>query len=384
MSRKRFGSALALILCGALLSGCWDRIEINDEAFVVGTAIDRVEQGYQASVLIPLPGNIGGPAGGEGSGKRPFTVQSEIGSTPREAFDKMQRKLSRRLSLAHRRVLLFGEDVVKDNVEPLMDSNVRISEARLNTLVAVTRGKAVELLGAEEQLERFPVEAMREILQSEATIRILLKDIVYQLNAPGLEAMFPYLEIVEGKTGQEKTEEIRAAGYVITKQGKSVGILQGEQAEVMRFFVGRFRPFKQTIQTDSGAITLYVSGATKEIKPYLKGNQIHFKIRVNLQANIVEDFTQQESFSFFEKVWSRKFHSDIVQMLDTLQQKQSDVIGFGQMLRRKYPMEWKTKWEPVWPDVFSKAHMEVEVKTNIDRVGMIRQNLLTEEDENEG
>src|SRR5690606_41119568 len=60
-----------------LLTGCWDRQEINDVAFVLGKAIDREKDGYRVSVVIPLPGNMGGPSGGSGSGgKKPYTVQS--------------------------------------------------------------------------------------------------------------------------------------------------------------------------------------------------------------------------------------------------------------------------------------------------------------------
>ena len=63
-----------------VLSGCWDRREINDVAFVLASSIDKENDLYRVSILIPLPGNMGGGGGGGGGtgGVEPYTIETEV------------------------------------------------------------------------------------------------------------------------------------------------------------------------------------------------------------------------------------------------------------------------------------------------------------------
>lgn len=37
----KYRAVIALLLCTTFISGCWDRKEINDVAFVIGIAVDK-------------------------------------------------------------------------------------------------------------------------------------------------------------------------------------------------------------------------------------------------------------------------------------------------------------------------------------------------------
>jgi Ger(x)C family germination protein len=380
---RRLINIVPFVLCIILLCGCWDRHEINDIAFVLGAAVDREKDGYRVSVVIPLTGNLSGPVGGGGaSGKKPYTIQSEVGVSPHEALDKLQLQLSRKLYFAHSRLVLVGEDVMKEGIEPFMDSALRISETRLTTLIATTKGKAIDLLSTDVKLERFPVEAMREILESDASIHVSLKDIVLEMNTTGSDAMLPYLELVTKNKAKEKSEEIRATGYVLTKGGKEVAVIQGDEANGIRLLKGHFKPFSDTITTDSGVASIIFNNSKLEIKPYLKGNEIHFNINVYVQGNLTEDIGAKDTFSdipMIEKILKHRLESQIKQLIVTSTHKKSDIIGFGHILNRYYPKNWESKWEPEWDDMFSMCHFHVSVSATVFGVGMIRENLVIRE-----
>lgn len=57
-----------LLLCSILLGGCWDRREVNDVAFVMGTGLDKEGDQYRVTMQIALPGQLGssGSTGGGG------------------------------------------------------------------------------------------------------------------------------------------------------------------------------------------------------------------------------------------------------------------------------------------------------------------------------
>lgn len=63
MKKTIYKCVLPLLIC-ILLTGCWDRTEINDIAFVVSSAIDKKKDQYRVAMQIPLVGQLGGQTGG--------------------------------------------------------------------------------------------------------------------------------------------------------------------------------------------------------------------------------------------------------------------------------------------------------------------------------
>ncbi|UJF34245.1 hypothetical protein L0M14_03155 [Paenibacillus hexagrammi] len=109
-----------------LLTGCWDRIETNDVAFVLSSSVDLEDDGkYRVSYLVPLPGSMGGASGGGGgtSGNNSYYIDSETGATMREATSKLQKRMSRKLFLSHRRTIIIGEEMAKRELARCLTSS---------------------------------------------------------------------------------------------------------------------------------------------------------------------------------------------------------------------------------------------------------------------
>ncbi len=125
-----------LMLILVSLTGCWDRTEINDLAFILTTAVDLEEDGsIRYSVLLPLPGSMGGPTGGGGgtAGNTTYYIDSAVGDTIRSAQAKLQKRMSRRMFLAHRRTLVVGEEYAKKGIREIFDATARTAESRMST-----------------------------------------------------------------------------------------------------------------------------------------------------------------------------------------------------------------------------------------------------------
>ena len=58
------------------MTGCWDRIEINDVAIIIATAIDLEDDMYRVTVQLPLPWPIGDVNGGGGEPGAKKTITS--------------------------------------------------------------------------------------------------------------------------------------------------------------------------------------------------------------------------------------------------------------------------------------------------------------------
>lgn len=116
----KYRAVISLILCTSLLTGCWDREEINDVAFVIGIAVDKEGEDYRSSLQIALPGQSGasGSEGGGGgtSGDKPWFILSNTARTLRGTSLEGQKSLSRRIYYAHRRTILIGEELAREGL----------------------------------------------------------------------------------------------------------------------------------------------------------------------------------------------------------------------------------------------------------------------------
>lgn len=166
---KRVCSLLALILLLGLTStSCWDRIELEDVAWVQAMGFDTGIDGYLATTMqIGIPHSLRGStaAGGSGGGPEFLTITIHSRSAL-EALDLASANLGRRISLVHTQAFLFGEELARGDVRGLAGAMDRYREIRGTTLIAVVRGRAEDLLRLNTSpLEISPSRFVQTLLQ---------------------------------------------------------------------------------------------------------------------------------------------------------------------------------------------------------------------------
>ena len=67
---------LLLLIASTLLTGCWNRRELNEIAIAVGLGLDTDGDGYLVSVQVVNPGEV---ANGKGGGQSPATLYKATG-----------------------------------------------------------------------------------------------------------------------------------------------------------------------------------------------------------------------------------------------------------------------------------------------------------------
>ena len=178
---KRIVRTFLAVHLAFLTTGCWDRIEINDLAIVLATAVDQEQNGLiRFSALISLPGNMSGITGGGGGsgGNQSYYVDSEVGRTAREATSKLQMRTERRFTFSHRRILIVGEELARESgIQSLFETLPRLHDTRLTTHMIIAKGKGYDLLNATPHFERFSSEVIRELSQSPESLHIEMKHI---------------------------------------------------------------------------------------------------------------------------------------------------------------------------------------------------------------
>lgn len=388
--RLRARTAVPLLVL-LLTTGCWDRTEVNDIAIVMAAAIDKDKEGYRVSVMIPLVGNMGGASGGGGGsgGDRPYTIDSDTGRTIREAGDRLQARMSRRLFYGHRKVLLVGEELAKENIPDTLDIAARLAENRLTSFMAVTKGNAYEMLNAAPKLERFPAEALRELLKSDGMIKIQVKDAAHQLNEKGKDAILPYVEVVKSKGSHKPNEEIQLSGFAYTREGKMIGVTREDETIGIRWLSrSSFKPYLETVETDNGLVSVTIRRGKCTIKPYLSGGSLQYRVEAVGEGTILEamdnkEYEHKNSVELLEQRLESKIAEEIKAVERLVKERRTDIPGFGLLLSRAYPALWKREWSSKWPAALEDAQLHAKVNIVINRTGMFSKNIGLKEHQNE-
>ncbi|MFD2613796.1 Ger(x)C family spore germination protein [Paenibacillus gansuensis] len=372
------------LLSMILLTGCWDRREINDVGFVLATAIDLEKNNqYRVSLQVALPGQMGGESGGGGGtgGDKSYYIDSATGKTVGDAMNSLQKRMSRFLTTSHVRVYVIGEDLAKKGVKELFSSLGRGTEYRLNAYMMVAKGKAYDLLGAQPKFERFPAEALRELAK---TSNMTVKDLANSMALEGSDAVMPYMGVEESQKGDKPSKEIALMGYALFDNGHMSGLLQGENLSGFNFMLHKKMGFMTLELAKQDSLDVFLTGGTVRILPKLSGNNVSFDIRITAAASIVEtmsmrDLTLPVNTHAFEKKLSEKLQASITGTLHNLQKSDSDAIGFGEVISRELPGKWKNisgQWKK---DYFQQAAFHVQVDSNITRAGLISENIAKKE-----
>ena len=84
-----------------MTSGCWDRIEVEERAYVLGLAMDLPENEgkRKISIAIPVVQESGAEGSGNGGGSVPLTILSSTASTVLDGLVPLQNKLNKELFL---------------------------------------------------------------------------------------------------------------------------------------------------------------------------------------------------------------------------------------------------------------------------------------------
>jgi len=167
--RRRVVKGLLVVCCILILSGCWDRREIEERTSVVALAVDKHEQGIQVTIQVPIPIKIVGSGGGGGGDGGQGAVQlfTSSGQDLTDAFKNVQKQLNNELDLGQMQLVVISEALARDGLEDITDALQRMHQVRRRLWPVVVEGKAEKALVVGPQLEQIPAFYLIDMLQND-------------------------------------------------------------------------------------------------------------------------------------------------------------------------------------------------------------------------
>lgn len=415
--KKLVSVLLLLIFFPVILTGCWDRRELEDQAFVIAIGVDKGKNKLlRVTFRIGVPSKTGlgqsggGGGGGEGSIAKNASLLTtvEAPSIP-AAVILAQGYINRDLSLLHTKGIIFGEAFAKEGVGHTLGFLARYRELRRNIFTGVCKGHAYELLESNApDLEKsfakwwegvkmmsasqstHPGTLLHEFLSDiervdkEATmIYFATNDQAEKGNAGKLKAPPSFLK---GELGVKAGEIPRAGGNPVEFMGTAVfkgdrldHILNLTETRSLQMLTGDFKRTFYVIPVPNkkgNYITIELKqGSPPNKKISFKGSEVSIDETLLLEGDLMSLRTDVDYASNpvkmrqLDRIMEKNIEIRLKQLVEKEQKRGIDIVGYGAQAKKYFltDPEWK---HFDWPEQFKKAKINIKVNFAIRRTGM--------------
>ncbi|MGF7186266.1 spore germination protein KC [Desulfitispora alkaliphila] len=388
-----------LLITFIFITGCWNKVELSERALVMGTGIDKGEDGtVKVTIQVLQPIKKGIPAAGIGgeATDNAVWVTTSTGETLFDAVRNFGMQSGRKLFFQYNEIIVIGEEVAREGILPLLDFFARDHELRLNQQVLIAEGEAVDVLNATHQLEIVPANAIRDLAMGKdaigTTVSVTLFDLTGMLANKSTSPVATRIELFESteSEGNEETEQngegeqtnkkLRVTGAAVFREDKLVGFFDKPETRGLNWILGEV---VQGIIVASSPlnpqekVSIEIIRAGGTITPEFKDGDFSITVMVDMEGTLGEqqsrvNLTEEQRWTSLEKRTEAVIENEIKAALEKAQKEyKTDIFGFGDAIYRNYPTQWR-EIEDNWEEVFSQMDVNIEVNAKLRRSGITR------------
>lgn len=391
LGKKR---VMAIILgLAILMTGCWDRTELNELAITSATGIDWENGEWSVSYQVVIPSAISAAvsAVGGGAAKLPVIVYSTKGKTIREAVSRSSLESPRKLFFSHNRVVVVSEQAARQGLNPLIDVYFRNADSRETVIVLITQGKAREILEQLMQIQIIPGDGILETMREEAEALSALPyvrmfDIAMSLVSPAKSAVLPEI-LVSGSPGVTSadslnhtslTSKLRLGRLAVLKQDKLIGWLSRDEALGVAFIRNQVKSTDMSFSCNATekeeSSTFRLAHTSTKLTPMKVNDQFVMKVDIKgegvlMETNCNVELYKPEVIAQMEKQLQEKIKETVLTSWNATRKLKTDVVGFADVIYHKYPKEWK-QLSKNWPATFEQIEIKPQVNITVTRMGL--------------
>lgn len=377
-----------------LLTGCWDSRELTDIGFVVAMAIDKGEtKNIRVTVQIVNPINVSSTQGGGSPAPLPPTTYSAEGNNVFDATRVLSRKLSRQLHYGHAVVLLVGEELATtQGIKKLFDGIERDSEFRPSATMVIARGTTgEEIIKQRTSLDNSPaIKIKKMVAETEKAFGENIDEKIYQviqaIVSSGKEPTITGIQF----DSTNKEDKLMANGIATFKDGKLMKWLDGNESRGFLWVLGRVNSTLLTMDWNGQPHTIGIENIRTKSSfhsSFDKSGKPIIEVKIGADANIGEvdvpiDVTNPRLFLQIERLYMQAVHDEAVATIKLMQQQKSDIFGFGEVVHRDHPKQWRTLKRD-WNDVtFPTIEVKVKVEAYLRNTGLRNRTIMESIDNN--
>lgn len=351
---------LALVL---LLTGCWNRRELNELAIAVGMGIDKQGDQFRVSLQVVDPGKASAKKGAGGGA--PATLYTEEADTIFEAIRKITTISPRRMYFSHLRICVIGESMATEGMAKALDLLSRYHQFRTDFYIVVSKGTSAEdTLKIMTPLDPIPANDLFSSLETSQknwspTTTVTLDELVSALTSEGMQPVLTGLRIVGNKEMGETSGNVQEiapsarlqySGLAVFRKDRLIGWLNETESRGYNFILGKVQSSVGFVACPGGGkVVSEIIRTQTAIKGSVYRGEPQINIKMQVEANVGEvecydlDLTQVGTIYDLENKEEEKIE-EIMNLAVRKAQKsyKADIFGFGEAIHRADPRTWKS------------------------------------------
>lgn len=385
MKKYKIVAILLAITMTFFLSGCWDNIEINNRAFVLGIALDKGEPPSDLNVTyeIALPSkiaSIGGrsDSGGSSGGEATWDITKASSRVLPTSLD-IQENIDKILDLEHMQLLIIGGEEARKGILNDVDFFFRRPQMRRRTNIVYVDGKATDLLNITPKTTKSPSMFIANILNSNIyytdTISkpVDLGELVQNIR-DGFDFPIVRVSIID--------KQAVIDGAAAFKEGKFVSNIDEGEIKVLDWLSGNINRGKVEVadpESPTQKLVYEVHDGTSKLKPEFTGNKVNFKLDINVEGDIGEientNFMGTLELPYIEateKAIREKIKAEIEAVYNKYEkEKKVDILQLKRKIRN-YNTKFYDKNKDHIDDILAESNIDISVTAKIRRVGLTK------------
>jgi spore germination protein KC len=390
-------SRILLLVLPIFLSGCYDRKEIDETAYIVALGIDKGE-GAEYSYTFQFSAPLAISQEGEGGEKPAKQEDSDEGknSTVRNltinapdfyiAKNMINNFMSKNIDMSHLKLIVFSAEVDENALENHSQLLLREREIRPHTAIAVAAESAADYLeNVNPELEAntskyYELMSLRSNNVYAPTKR--LHDFVDELTVQGSDTALPVAvsgsktsdfpadsslpQWVSAHNSTISADRSVLYGMAIFKNGKLTSAMDGDSAMIYNILTQSIKSCTITVKNE------YRPENTVSFRLIIP-QKADYKININAkQIIVVQDLQAEflggalpEGYRSFDQLYSYAntvlTHRIAEYFTDLSKEKSADIMGLRNLLRKDFAT-WD-KWDCFYWDNFYK-NLNFDIKIN--------------------
>lgn len=368
-----------LAICLAVLSGCWDKIEIEDRLFVLAMGIDKTkkeemtcpEDRYTMSFVSPIVSKVK-----EGDGAT-FKTYKTVDNSPISALTKLMERFAKKQYFGHSRGIIFGEELLKDEelLKEVLDGGARYHEIHESMYAFAVQGRAEEVFDVEPLFDRLIGTYISGLADNSDYVSMIFKltlgELITKIKNQKGNVVIPRMAASK--------HELKVDGAAVIKNYKLIGYLSDDEVVAYNWV---------TDNAEGGIISVEFRDVSTTFMHYRFGRRIKLdkieegKIYLNYEMEIegsVEEYKlgsnlmDVEILKEMEKEIEKKMVGWSEQLIKKFQEEYKvDLIGAGNYLSKYHPKIYKTIEKDYDRYFQDNIVINVTAEAHIRRVGLIR------------
>ncbi|PAB56312.1 Ger(x)C family spore germination protein [Anaeromicrobium sediminis] len=374
-----------LILICILMTGCWDKVEINKRAFVSMVGIDKVpveddtekpEEGktkseYIVTIAYPNAGLIAGKDGEESK-----YVYTSKGVNVAEIIDEFNTRLEKTLFLRHAKIIILGKELMKDPkaFREVLDYIERSPKIGRQLHIMIGDKNPDELLKTPVKDEPIVGSLIREVMnENRRTAKVTHSNLEYILKS----LQESNCAIIAKVTPFE--DEYKVSGSGIIKDYKLIGELNEADSRNLMYLFNKVQNSIVKVELNNQIVPIEIMRSDTKLKVEEENNSLVAKFTINSEARIAShlfDLSDEDMDDHYikevEKLGEKRLEEEISRTYNVIKNDYNvDLLQINERIRKFNPKLWD-KISKDWDSIYGNTKVVIESNLKVRTMGVIK------------